>query len=308
MLAHFVALAWMAMFDLSELMNALPVSGLEPQLLAFVDGLVDVPESQQWQESVRLLEPPASMRVAYVDPLQVLEKLLRHNGAAPDRARAASREMVLQLKGDVKHRHWVNFFDSFDPGAAECLPLPTLMTWLSAERLVSSHAIDFLSDAAHSAVTAPMFRGPDDWNDLLSLLDLPTTPPPKAMIEFVPGAPWGPEFNWGPESNPFLIWREQIRPIAETLERALGEPVYYFRNLQDELDDDAVHRFLVLHWCCTYKPESPFVRYIIARSGAADVEQLKRALVDPVNYVHPFVMNNAFVGLEATTLHLRLGP
>lgn len=54
-----------------------------------------------------------------------------------------------------------------------------------------------------------------------------------------------------------------MRPIAQELETALGKAVYYFKEIGDDLDDNNVHRFLVLHWCCTYKPESAFVRFLL---------------------------------------------
>lgn len=34
------------MVDISVLMSALPISGLEPQWVAFIGGLIDVPEDQ----------------------------------------------------------------------------------------------------------------------------------------------------------------------------------------------------------------------------------------------------------------------
>ena len=130
-----------------------------------------------------------------------------------------------------------------------------------------------------------------------------------AMIEFVPGPPWDDSaVDWESQDNPFLRWREKIRPVALKLEESLGEPVYYFKELGDELDDDDVHRFLVLHWCCTHKPESPFVRFLLKISGARDVEELKAALIDPANYTHPFRMNRSFIGIETVPCHLNYLP
>ena len=318
--------------DIEALMRALPVSGLEPQCLASIGGLIDVPKDQRWREIIDLLEPPAGQRVPYIEPAKAIEKLLRHQGIAPEVAQAQARETVFRMKNEVAGDRWVNFFDDYEPESPECLPVSDFVGWVRKERdriiqhsttvpksandlnerasehlLVPSEIVDFFEQAAEVATSTSTFRGPDNWHEPWSLENLPAFPPPKAMIEFVPGAPWADLDNWedwNVPSNPFILWRESIRPIALELERALGEPVYYFADLEDELDDDDVHRFLVLHWCCTWKPESAYVRFLVKVSGAGNVEELKAALIDPVNFTQPFKMNSAFVGLE--TLNCRI--
>ncbi|MDR0234313.1 MAG: hypothetical protein LBI31_05885 [Zoogloeaceae bacterium] len=292
----------MAMVDIDALMRWLPVSSLEPNWVAMLDGFIDVPDDLRWKETITLLEPPAGQHVPYIDPLKALEKLLRRQGVTPEDAEAWALDAVTRMKEDVAEDRWVNFFDDLEPDSPECLSVPDFVAWLRSENMsVPSGILDFFGQAAEVAMCTPMFSGPDNRNEAWSLENLPALPPPKAMIEFVPGLPWDEfECDWETEDNPFLRWREAIRPIALELEKALGEPVYYFKELGDELDDDDVHRFLVLHWCCTCKPESPFVRYLLRISKAEDVEELKAALIDPTSYRHPFKMNNSFVGLEAT--------
>lgn len=160
-----------------------------------------------------------------------------------------------------------------------------------------------------------MFQGLDNRDDPWSLETLPDPPPPKAMFEFLPapaGGPWYFDIEWDRENerwqqgfDPFEKWREAIKPVAAELEKALGEPVCRFADPDCDYDDDDVHRFLVLHWCCTYRPESTYVQYLVRISGARDVEQLKAALIDPASYIHPFEMNDSFDGLEARNV-LRL--
>lgn len=79
-------------------------------------------------------------------------------------------------------------------------------------------------------------------------------------------------------------------PIAERLKEDLGEPVYYFKNWDDDLNDDYAHRFLVLHFCCVLCPESRYVRYLTEISGATDVHELKAALLNPASYTAPYQM------------------
>lgn len=311
--------------DIQALMHALPVSGLEPQRLASVGGLIDVPKDRRWQETLELLEPPAGQRVPFIEPVGALERILRHQGVALELAKDQAKEVVARMKADVAEEHWVNFFDDLKPESPECLPLPDFVAWLrregnregcqrfkdpvSEEMLVAPSILDFLEQTTEVVTTTPMFRGPDNWDDAWSLENLPALPPPKAMIEFVPGPPWSDfEFDWETQDNLFLQWREAMRPVALELEKALGEPVYYFKELGNDLDDDDVHRFLVLHWCCSFKPGSAFVRYLLKVSGAKDVEQLKAALIDPANYTHPFKMNSAFFGMETLSCRINYLP
>ncbi|MDH4459443.1 MAG: hypothetical protein QE272_12145 [Nevskia sp.] len=312
--------------DIAALLRGLPIAGLEPDEIAYLDGLIAGPVAEQWRHSVRFLAPPASHRVPFVDPVELLDFVLRHQGKSPADARTLAMAAVERMKADVAPDHWVVFFDMFAKTSPQCLPVHEVLQWLrnepdqalllvdriSSTEGASSDAIrcateipadlvDFFERAADVTARAPMFRGPDEWDKPWSLENLPAQPPPKSMIEFVPGAPWG-DFdreNGHRADHPFMQWREGMRLIAQRLEQTLGEPVYYFADLDCDTDDDNVHRFLVLHWCCTYRPESPFVRYLLRISGAHDLEELKAALIDPASYVQPFEMNGAFIGMEA---------
>lgn len=313
------------MVDMAALMKVLPVSQMALNWVASLGGFIDVPRDRWWDERIDLLEPPAGRRVPYIEPVDALETLLRRQGVAPEHAKARALDAVARMKNDVAQEHWVNFFDNRQPESPDCLPLPDFVAWLRNERgrahrpasntkpdgqgleapaseelRVPSDILDFFEQAADVTARTPMFRGPDNWDTPWSLETLPALPPPKAMIEFVPGPPWDDfEFDWKAQDNPFLRWREAMRPVAQALEKALGEPVYHFADLDCDTDDDDVHRFLVLHWCCTHKPQSAFVRYLLKISGARDVEQLKAALIDPASYTQPFKMNGSFIGLEA---------
>jgi hypothetical protein len=293
------------MVNISALMKALPVSGLEPQELATLTGFLDLPEHQRWHGHITLLEPPAGHRVPYINPVAALIILLRHQGMAADEAPAHARALVKELRADMPDVPTARFLDDLKPDSPECLPAATFVEALKREWLISEAVAEFLEKSIVVAASVPMFRGPDNWTSPWSLLDLPEWPPSKAMIEFTPGAPWididrwGTKEDWPSDENPFIQWRKAISPIAQALGQALGESVYHFADLDDELDDDAVHRFLVLHWCCSYKPEAAFVKHLVTSSGARDVDELKAALIDPASYTHPFKMNGAFIGLEA---------
>lgn len=313
--------------DIQALMRALPVSTLEPNTVARLGGFSNGLQGDGTVlEYIRLLEPPASERVPYIDPVAALATLLRYHGLSTEEAKRDALHALNRMKHEVAAEIWVNFFDDFIPESPDSLPVAAFVSWLrnahspanalvesqphdaqvlnvpmAVEMRISPDIIDFLEKAAEVVTQVSRFRGPDNWKAPWSWQELPALPPPKAMIEFVPGPPWSywEWDDWEVGDNPFLQWREAIRPMAQALKNVLGEPVYYFKRLGNDIDDDAVHRFLVLHWCCTRKPDSAFVRYLLRVSGARDVEALKAALVDPANYTHPFKMNDAFECIES---------
>lgn len=324
------------MVDIAAMMKVLPVSSLEPNWVAALGGFSDRPKDERWKDTIWLREPPAGQHVAYIEPLRAMETLLRLQGVPLEVARACAGAAVAHMKADIEEDQWINFFDDLEPESPACLPVSDFVAWLrdvprridgSADRLmpgvqgsskldgealtVPPGILDFFEQAAAVTATTPMFSGPDNWEAPWSLQDLPPASPPKAMIEFVPGPPWGDIDAWDDwrlTDNPFMRWREAIRPVALELERVLGEPVYYFADLTSDIDDDNVHRFLVLHWCCTYQPASAFVRYLLKISGAEDVEELKAALIDPASYTQPFEMYGGFAGLEALACHIDYLP
>lgn len=300
------------MVDMAALVRGLPVSVLEPNELAYIEGIVRTPEKPAWQDSITLLEPPAGQRVPYIDPLRTLENLLRGQGGSREHARTQAYEMTGRMRKEVADGRWVNFLDSLEPESPECLPVTDFLLWLrerqgqrqhvegmrkpddeglleltTKEAAIPSDVLEFIEQAAHVSTVVPMFCGDDNWDEPWALENLPPLPSFGTMIEFMPGAPWADIDSWDDwriGNNPFLHWRESMRPVAHELEKVLGEPVYSFADLDCDTDDDFVHRFLILHWCCTYKPESAFVRYLLKISGADTIEALKEALLDPASY------------------------
>lgn len=317
------------MVNIDSLINALPISGLEPAWIAFISGLAEAPHDRPWEGSVRFFEPPAGARVPYIDPIEAIETLLRGQGIAAHAARSSAQEAVAGMTNGESALNWIKFFDCLESEPPDCMPVTAFVEWLrkqwpqacrpALDRTRDSGVVsappgpgrpgcldiaDFFERAADVVARAPMLRGPDNWHSPYSLMDKPAVPPPKAMIDFFPGAPWSDIDEVGDSETvndslaAFLRWREDIRPVAQVLEKSLGQPVYYFADLGDELDDDCVHRFLLLHWCCSWKPESKFVKYLIGVSGARDVGELKGALIDPASYHHAFEMNDAFFGID----------
>lgn len=297
------------MVDMAALIRALPVSALEPNKMAYIKGIIGTPEDQAWQESIVLIEPPAGRRIPYIDPLETLEKLLRGHGRPHELVRAHAKEMVVRMRKEIADECWVNFLDSFEPEPPECLSVADFLLWLREEqspwkhegaapepgiadnrelafehRPVAAEILDYIEQAAQVAASVPMFRGPDNWEEPWSLESLPALLSAWTMIEYVPGALWTDidcRNDWKRGDNPFQQWRESMRPVVRELEKTLGVSVYHFTDFECEASGDVGHRLLILHWCCTFRPASAFVSYLLKISGADTVEILKEALVDP---------------------------
>jgi hypothetical protein len=50
------------------------------------------------------------------------------------------------------------------------------------------------------------------------------------------------------------------------------------------------------------------VKFLVSRSGAKNVEELKAALINPENYTQPFKMNDAFIGIETNACRFEYFP
>lgn len=293
------------MINLNALQRVLPISGLEPQWVAIIDGFSDKPRKDSWQENIRFLEPPAGQHIPYVDACGAMALLFKYQGMPTEDAKAKADAEWSELKEQLDSTQRVVFYDYLERNPDEHIPVPALLLHLRRRKLVSDHIADFLDRSVATVVEVPIFQGPDNWDAPWSIATLPDEPPAKAMIEFVPGPPWVEDDDYGAR---FDAWRDSMRVVADHLEKALGESVYYFKVPDCDTDDDNVHRFLVLHWLCTCWPESTYVKFLVTSSGAKDVEEFKVALVHPDNYTQPFKMNDAFIGIEPKACRLEYFP
>jgi len=300
---------------IEKLMAALPVSGIESQWLACIEGFLPKNEGEFLEPSIIFFEPPAGQNVPYLDPIETMIVLFRDNGKSPDEARAlaVSEYAMLRPKLPLLNRPLLcQGLEVID--IRECVPVNLFIEFVRKRGRISEDFISFLETASDVVCRVRTFRLPDDWYKTVLLSELPSLPPPKAMIEYFVGlqsdigSASAPDDPWKPMPHALFAWREAMRPIAANLEQVVGEKVYHFKDLDDELDDDCCHRFLALHCWCSLLPESNFVKYLLEVTGFTDVEALKAALIDPTSYTHPFVYNNAFVGIETRHCRLRYLP
>ncbi|QEI06146.1 hypothetical protein FXN63_10085 [Pigmentiphaga aceris] len=291
------------MLDMTALLRTQPVSGLSPQLMGIIDGFAHgIADWLPYEpSSIWLLEPPAGQREVFMDPVRTLSVLYRHLGqsaeTASTRARADSQTLYAELPASDKTR----FYDNMEPNSPLCVPASALLNFLNRTGAVPAALMSFMGTTINAIPASVRFTGLDDHGVPWTLNSLPALPPPTAMIEFVPAPAWEYQGDLEANTRQFNAWRNRMRTIAARLEQSLGEAVYRFAKPSIDTDDDNVHRFLLLHWLCSLLPQSDYVRFLVDASGAATVDALKRALIDPASYAHPFKMHDAFFGVNACT-------
>lgn len=296
------------MLDMNALLRAQPVSGLNPQLMGIIDGfahgIADWPPYAP--SSIWLLEPPAGRREVYVDPVRTLSVLHRHLGKSAAQSLSEATHESKLIHADLPAADMVRFYDNMEPDSPLCVPASALMRFLHKDHTTPARLLSLIGDTIDAIPDRVRFTGLDQHGTPWTLASLPALPPPTAMIEFVPAAGWEYQGDLEANTRRFSAWRNRMRGIAASLEQSLGEPVYRFADPDIDTDDDSAHRFLLLHWLCSFLPESAYVRFLVQASGASSVAQLKRALIDPVNYRHPFKMHDAFFGLSSCTSRIDL--
>ncbi len=285
----------------SRLLQALPISGIEAQWLARVEGFVPGKE-------IIFFEPPAGQHAPFVEPITVTAILLEHGGVPIEQAASMAKDLYTELRPRLSMFERPVLYTGFESdmrNIPECVPLPKLLGFYQEKCLISESVQVFLSRACEATSFTRMFRYGDFGAEARCLNKLPPLPPPKAMVEFFVGLPDNlvyensPSCDWG--QTPFNLlqdWKKSIRPLAEILKERCGEEVYYFADPDCDHDDDNCHRFLALHCWCSLLPDSSFIRYLLEVANLPDVTALRAALIDPASYTHPWKMYNAFTGME----------
>ncbi len=288
--------------NLAALIRALPRSALSPATLAQIDGFTDdTDDTARRNRHIRLREPPGAHGMPFVDPARALAILLRSEGAASPRPPAA--QIAARLLADAGPARRACYFEHGDPDPPEHIPVTDFVDGLrAAQPGWCAAALDFLEQAAQVAASAPLFR-PEQRGRVapmtqVSLQQLPAHPRSWEHFTFF-RAPWCKQDGAQPDRDAaFVAWRQAMRPIVHALEQTLGRELYHFDDhdvMPDDPEDDGqidfAHRFFVLHWCCTHRPDAGFVRYLLQASGARHADELKAALVAPASFIHPFELD-----------------
>ncbi len=284
--------------DLRPLSRCLPVCDLEASTLGFVSGWHEPSATTKYtQPNISWMEPPAGVRRPYVDPVKATTILLRHQGLERDIALALAQDHYAALRPALQVIERIRYLDEFKPDSPEHIPGDRWLDHLQAQDCVSDDVICFLRKTLDACTELTAYEHPDFPDRRLSLSELPEQPPATSLIQFQPGCPWGAEdgdmagIANGASTADWLKWRADQHPIATAIEARWGQAPMYLADMDDPLDDDLFHRFLVLHWCCTCNPEALYVQFLLEASGAASLTELKAALLAPENYAPPFTLD-----------------
>ncbi len=296
---------------LEAMVRCLPVSDLEAATLGVVSGWHVADANAPTRPAIRWMEPPAGVHVPYVDPVQATAVLLQHQGQASGLAHASALAHFAALRPQLVVVDRVRYLDDFEPDSPEHIPGDRWLDHLRAQACVPQHVLDFLSQTLRACTEIAAFDHPDAPGQRLSLQALPERPPANSLIQFQPGYPWGAEdgvragIARGCPLSGWMAWRNLALTHALAIEARWGASPLYLADPDDALDDDLIHRFLVLHWCCTCKPESAYVQFLLEASGASSVDVLKAALLAPENYSQPYAVRGVFDKMEPSTSHFR---
>lgn len=297
----------MHMIDMNALSKSLPTFALEPARFAYlINSRADQASSHQPGHHIALIEPPSSDREPYIHPVAALAVVLKQDGVRAEDASAKARELIAANR-DLSKR-WVHFMDDCYPSSGPCVPCSDFIAWVRESSLLPATFIHSLQQAVETATVSNVFANLRDNGPRWSLANKPTKTPSSALMEFMPGPPWR-AYRDKPDmlnDGVFMNWRNSMQETARRLEDAWGACFYYFADLNDELDDDWVHRYLMLHWCCTAEPDSSFVKFLVQVSGAESVEELRVALINPQNYVEVVPSGRPWFELDIEVLKLDL--
>lgn len=291
--------------NLDALIRCLPICDLEAYNLGDVRAQQRTAEAGYTPSLVTWVEPPAAARVPYVDPVLATSALLQRVGHDKASALAVAQAQYAALRPQLSVTERVRYLDDFEPDSPEHIPGDRWLEHLHSQACVPADLLAFLRKTWLACAHAPAFNHPS--GEYLSLDTLPRQPPENSLIQFQPGCPWMPEEDGsepreGKPVSDWMRWRAWIGPHAAAIEARWGRTPVYLADPQDKLDDDLIHRFLVLHWCCTCRPESAYVQFLLEASGATSVRELQEALLAPEHYAQPFAVQNVFSKMEPCVL------
>lgn len=323
--------------DIYNLLRALPVSEIYTNSIASISGLIHESMAIEMRDGcLRLLEPPAGQQAPYVDLDLMLKILYPHARLDSIGQFEKIKAMSQKIKDSLPSEQKVHFLtssrfyqsdipkDPYRMVAPLGVPAYVVVEHLQKEGLVPSQILDFIANSLTSLSEMRCLHWSEHSDKRFGLDQLAVMPAPWAMME---------EFIrvqrhvcWHIQADrpyrclmemlsPYVQWREAIMPQVKRLEDELGQELYYFAPLDlddaDDDDNDVCHRFLALHYFCSLMPEHPFTLFLIERSGANDVQELKAELLLAENYRlvpfesprkdHKFLESNAFFDYPANT-------
>lgn len=302
------------MVDVQGIFEATPICGIPAQTIARISGLTDrAPSPLGYENHFELYEPPSARREPFADAVEFLTMVQGDRGVDLQEATTLAAEVWGALKPSLSALDRPVRMDSASlMDDTEACALPALIRTGHEQGLMNAEQVDFWTKVCLALEESRIYPPAERGGMARRLRDLPDARGPMDFFEFVCSLPQSihyeleTQWQWIPlsENQRFIEWRERIQPISSRLEEALGSWVWQFSDLDDEMDNDAGHRLLVVHLLASLLPECPFVRYMLEVTGAGNVGELLEALENPANYPTPFVSHDAFAYGEALWLRV----
>lgn len=287
---------------IEKLIPLLPYLSLEPATIGIL--------LEGFKSSIYFDEPPNGLDAPYICPIPATQSVLETIGMTRIQAERTAKEWYLALKPKLSSPTRVLVMDIFydDEIQSERIDAWVWFEMLQTHNRIPQDLLDFIRDAIRTCQSKGIYfdSAHPEWR-LWNNSQRPVEAPTCDWIQMCPGEPWIDDS--GEFERHYHAWRTRILPIAQAITATTGEQVLYLRDLNNELDDDFLHRFLVLHWCCEVYPQSPYIQFLVEQTGAHTVEEFKSALIDPATYVKfPYQFKCRFRGLDADLRRFNYTP
>ena len=284
------------MTNVFALNRVLPPISIETDCLARIVGT-------QAGNKLDMLVPPAGWLEPAVSVADMLTFALIEAGHGPAEAKSIATVWEDTLLATLPAERRPVMLDY--AGIHACASVSDVARVLADLGQREAEAAAALSRLSDEAACSTRFTYGELGNSTRSLRDLGSEPLQSGLTEFWPGI--GSNVAWllaeddRPAEGKMLAWMEMMRPTIEALEATVGTRLFYFKEPDDDLDDDQAHRFLALDYVCHMIPDSSFVRYLVEASGAPSVEALRASLLAPASYSPDFRLFDSFHGPEVSS-------
>lgn len=282
------------MTDVFRLHRVLPAISIQTDEIARVQG-------GRSDNTIDLLLPPAGWLEPAVKVSDLLTFALIEAGHARADAEAMAAVMAEALLADLPLERRPLMLDSPNAQTVVCAAVTDALRPLFAMGGREAAVADAIWRFADAAACGRVFKYGELGPDGCSLRELGPDPLPAGLTEFWPGI--ASDLTWRlcedgntPALDKMYDWMRGMRPQIEALEAAAGTRLFYFKQPDDELDDDQAHRFLALDYVCHMIPDSDYVAYLAEVSGAPSVAALRAALRAPDAYSPYFRLYYSFAG------------
>ena len=251
--------------------------------------------------SIYLYVPPAQFHEPFVAGLDALTILLMRELLSDSAIRIKAARLFTELTSSLPPEERPVNCETFDT----FLPFVVLVPWTRFLEFCHNRAIvdvDWfhrLSRIGQNCTKIRLFKGWQWDGQILRLHDFPPLPTTKSWIEFYPSAAHQDLVYWA--------WRKEIIPILAYLQTVTGRECGHLFDPDDDVDDDNLHRYILLHLLCQRWPQSIYVDWLCELTGASNVAELQAALIAPALYCQQWDAYDPFLRDDCKVHEIKCG-